>query len=116
MAERQCLSAPAAPMDHEHRDRLSGRAAVVDRQTPGAVRCLEARDPKAPVVSVEAARGPNIDATLVQDSDREIAKHDLAFCGPSHCCPPKTNRIARSLSPRVRHRVNSFAMSAASRV
>ena len=24
-----------------------------DRQTPGAVRCLEARDPKAPVVSVD---------------------------------------------------------------
>src|SRR6516165_5094737 len=37
MAERQCLSFPAAPMDHEHRGQLPARAAVVDSETFGAV-------------------------------------------------------------------------------
>jgi len=92
MAERQRLSTPAAPMDHEHRDRLPAGAAVVDRQTSGTVRRFEARDLKAPVVINEAAGGADIDATFIEYTDRQITELYLGVCRRSHCCPPKANR------------------------
>jgi hypothetical protein len=55
-------------------------------------RCFEAGDIDAPAVVSEAASGADIDAAFVEDSDGQIAKHDLALCGRSHCCPPKSKQ------------------------